>query len=206
MRNTFRAVLAVLGIVAVSGTARSQAVPVKLAFIDSNAILRDAPGYAEGQKMIESEMAPLRAMVARWTDSLNVMKKTFTDGEASMSPAVRAQKQKELDDRADAYQARSDSLQKSAQQRQHDIMQPIVDMVTHVIADLRNTEGYALVWDLGAGTPGVVAYDKNLDITERVLSLVKKQPAPALPSATTKAGAPPAGPAGIKKPPPPPDR
>jgi outer membrane protein len=203
MRSTFRTAVAALGILGLSGgEAPQQAAPMKLAFIDSGVILKDAPGADEARKMLEGEMVPLRAIVARWSDSLNALKKAYADGEATMSPAVRAAKQKEMDDKADSYQKRSDSLQNVAQQRQRDVMQPVLDMVNKVLSDFRNQEGYAVIFDIGSGYPIVAAYDRNLDVTDRVLSVVKKQPAPALPGPTAKPGVPPTGPAGIKKPPP----
>ena len=211
MRMSFRAALAAFVLIAGVGVAATlggwkanepfQATPVKIAIIDSRVLIEQAPGSDAAKKMLDGEISGLRTMATRWQDTLAAKKKKLTDEEAGLTAAARASRQKELDDLVDVYQKRVDSLQQVVQKRQLEVMQPVLDLVNKVVQDMRDTEGYALVWDIGSGDAGVVAYDKNLNITDRVLAKVKQQPEPKLPAPMKPGGAPASKAAGVKPPP-----
>lgn len=198
--------LAILGALLFAGSAApsaGQGATKLVAFVNSRVLVNQAPGSTEAQAMLDKEIAVYQAMVAKWSDSVQALKKELDSGVATMSPTLRAQKQKALDDRIELYTRRQDSLQQVADKRRTELLQPVLDLVQKVIQDTRSEGGYAMILDIadGAGS-AIIAYDKNLDITDQVLVAVKKQPAPKLPA--SKVGAPAAGPAGVKKPPPPP--
>jgi Skp family chaperone for outer membrane proteins len=178
-----------------------QATPVKIAIIDSRVLIDQAPGSDAAKKMLDVEVGGMRAMATRWQDTLTTMKKKLADEEAGLTAAARASRQKNIDDLLEVYQRRTDSLQQVVQKRNLEVMQPVLDLVNKVIQDIRDTEGYALVWDIGSGSEGVVAYDKNLNITDRVLAKVKQQPEPKLPAPMKPGGAPASKAAGVKPPP-----
>ena len=49
-------------------------------------------------------------------------------------------------------------------------MAPITDAVKKVIDDIRVEDGYAMIFDDAPGAVRIVSADKNLDITDRVVS------------------------------------
>ena len=201
MTGTIRVAVATLALAGSAGLASFQGGAGKIAIINSRILVQNAPGYTEAQQTYDREVAGFKATVQKWSDSLEAMRKALAAQEATLSPAARQARQKEIDDRLDLYTRRQDSLTQVAQNRQREVMQPVFDLVTKVIQDMRNEEGFAVVIDVGMDATPVVAYDKNLDITDRVLAVVTKQPAPKIPAAE-KAGAPAGTAAGIKKPPP----
>ena len=81
-------------------------------------------------------------------------------------------------------------------------MAPIMEGLRKVLDDVRQEGGYSFIFDVTAGA-FIVSADKNLDITDRVLSKLRL----SAPKATTAPAAKPAGPtsapAGVttKKPP-----
>ena len=80
-------------------------------------------------------------------------------------------------------------------------MAPITDQVKKVIDDIRIEEGYAIILDNAPGAGNIVAADKNLDITDKIVSRLHATPASKIAApAATKPGAP-ASPAGVGKPP-----
>jgi Skp family chaperone for outer membrane proteins len=159
--------------------------PVKIAIINSRLILAEAPGRAAAQSVFEREMEVLRAEIKRMGDSLDAMVKAYEAVEATLSPPARDQRRKSIQDRQISFEARRDSLSQRADRRQAELMQPILDLVNKVIMDIREQNNYAVILDLGAEGHGIVAYDKNLDVTDRVLTLVRRQPAPQTPAAAT---------------------
>ena len=82
-------------------------------------------------------------------------------------------------------------------------MAPITDLVKKVLDDIRVEDGYAMILDNAPGASIIVSADKNLDITDRVVSRLKATPAAkvkAQETAPATKGAPPA-PAGVTRPP-----
>ena len=76
-------------------------------------------------------------------------------------------------------------------------MAPITDQVKKVIDDIRVEDGYAIILDNAPGAGNIVSADKNLDITDRVVSRLRATPATKIAApAATKPGAP-ASPAGV---------
>ena len=84
-------------------------------------------------------------------------------------------------------------------------MQPIMEQIQRIIDEIRSEEGYAMIFDVGATSGGVVAADRNLDITPRVIARLKAAGVAKTntPAATPARGAPLSAPAGVqpKKPP-----
>jgi Skp family chaperone for outer membrane proteins len=164
---------------------QTPAAPIKIAIINSRAILAEAPGRAAAQSVFEREMEVLRAEIKRMGDSLDAMVKAYEAVEATLSPPAREQRRKAIQDRQVSFEARRDTLSQRADRRQGELMQPILDMVNKVIMDVRDQNAYSVILDIGADGHGIVAYDKNLDITDRVLTLVRRQQAPPTPGAAT---------------------
>ena len=76
-------------------------------------------------------------------------------------------------------------------------MQPILDRVKQAIEDVRIEGGYAMVFNADQGS-AIVAMDKNLDITDRVLAKLRSSTASAAPKPAS--GAPTAAPSGVTRP------
>ena len=178
--------------------ASAQAVQ-KFAFINSQAIMQTAPGRAEAELQFQKDMEGFRAQVAKLGDSLNLLQESYKKEEPSLSPTAKEAKLKVLNDKQANYQERVQKLNDQAQQREGELMQPILESVRKVLDDLRAEGGYSFIFDVSAGS-FIVSADKNLDITDRVVSKLKL----SAPKAVGKASSGPASaPAGVttKKPP-----
>lgn len=195
MVNSTRAAIVALALAAVAGVsflsagaepveARQAAPPpVKLAIINSGVILNDAPGRAAAQAVLDREMGTIRTEVQRMGDSLQAMFREYEAIEATLSPSARDARRKAIEDKQAQFEARTDSLRSRADRRQAELMQPILDLVNKVIQDVRDENGYTVIFDIGTQAHGIVSYDRNLDITDRVLARVRREPAPAQPPA-----------------------
>ncbi len=181
------------------GSAQTQ----KFAYVNSAAILQSAPGRTEAEAQFDKEMASMRAAVQKLSDSLNTMQEVYAKEEVSLSPAAKEARLKTLRDKQAGYQERVQKLQEQAQAREAELMQPIMDNVRKVLDDLRAEGGFAFIFDVAAGSL-IVSADKNLDITDRVVSKLRLAAPRAAPAAAkpTPAG-PTSVPAGLntKKPP-----
>lgn len=197
------ATAAVAGPAAAQTTAPAQPAPPKVAYVNSQRILQQAPGWTEAQAQFEREMTAYRQQVQRMGDSLNTLIAAYDKAEITLSPAAKETKQKEIRAKEEEYQQRTAQMQQQMQQRQMELAQPIMERVQKILEEIRAEDSYAFIFDAGSNAGVIVAADKNLDLTDRVVArlraLATRTPG-ADPKAKPAAGAPVPSPAGVTRP------
>jgi len=135
---------------------------------------------------------------------VNKLLSDYQKAEPTLSAATKDSRQKAIQSLETDLQAKQLQFQQQFQARQNEVMAPITDQVKKVIDDIRVEEGYAIILDNAPGAGNIVAADKNLDITDRVVSRLRATPASAVKAApaAAKPGAP-SSPAGVTRPKPP---
>jgi outer membrane protein len=171
MRALVRATpIALLFLAAAAMPTRAQG--VKLAFVQTSALLEQAPGRAEAEAQFEKETGGYRDQIKRMSDSLNAMVSAFEKRQASLAAATRDAQAKDIQSREAEYQRRSRDLEQKAQARQSELVQPILDKIKQAIEDVRVEGGFTMIFNADQGSP-IVAVDKNLNVTDRVLSKLR---------------------------------
>lgn len=209
MRTLRRAAIVALALLAAAAAeaGAQQSAPAKIAYLNSQIILQNAPGRAEAESQFEREMTTYRQQVQRMGDSLQTMIADYNKQEITLSPAAKETRQKAIRAREDAFQKRTQELEQRAQQRQMELVQPIMERVQKIISEIRTEDGYAMIFDAGSNAGVVVAADTTLNITNKVLAKmgVKATAQSAAPGTTPGAqrpagGAPLSAPAGVTRP------
>ncbi len=178
MRVVIRAAsLALLAVAATAGFASAQTSP-KFGFINSAAILAEAPGRAEAETRFKNEVTAYQAQLQRMSDSLQTMAATFDKDASRLDSATRVTRAKVIQDREADYQNRARQLDQAMQTRQAELIRPIMENLQKVIEQVRAEDNYAMIFDVASQTSVIVAADKSLDITQKVLARVKAAPAP----------------------------
>ena len=196
MQTFVRASLCSLVLSVAAAPLAAQSAP-KLAYIDSRAILAQAPGRAEAEAQFQKEMQNYQTAVQRMGDSLNTLVAAYTKAEVTLSPAAKETRQKAIRDRETAYQERTQQMQQQAQQRQGELLGPIMEQINKAISDVRNADSYTFIFDVGAQGGVVVAADTTLNVTDKVIARLKViAAAPKAPQVGPTISAP----AGITKP------
>jgi outer membrane protein len=190
MRALLRAApIALALLTALSLPARAQG--LKVAYVQTSLLLDQAPGRAEAEAQFEKETGTYRDQIKRMSDSLNAMIADFQKRSASLTATARETQGKGIQAKEAEYQRRTQELEQKAQGRQNELVQPILDKIKGAIEEVRVEGGYAMIFNADQGSP-IVAVDKSLNVTDRVLSKLKgttaAAPAPR-PSATTPAPA-----------------
>src|SRR5690554_6370840 len=93
----------------------------------------------------------------------------------ALSPAVSEAREKSLLEKKEGYEERAEKLNQQAEQRQFELIQPIMDNVRKALEDLRVQGGYSFIFDV-ANSSIIVAADKNLAVTERVIAKLRTMP------------------------------
>ena len=180
---------------AVAGQTSTPAAGVRIAYINSALLLQQAPGRAEAEAQFDKEVVVYRQQLQRMNDSLTTLMSAFDRDVAKLDTTTRNTRARAIRDRETEYQNRARGLDSTMQARQAQLVKPIMERVQGVIEAIRTEDGYAMILDVGAQASVVVAADKSLDLTERVLARLKSSQTPVRP-----VGAVPQ-PAGVTRPP-----
>src|SRR6185437_4217069 len=129
----------------------------------------------------------------KMNDSLNTLFTSYQKAEPTLTAAQKETRQKAMRDLQGALQEKQQQLSQQAQQRQNELMAPIMEQVKKVLDDIRTEDGYSMII---TGDPNLIlSYDKNLDITDRVVARLRTVAS----TPTPKAGAPVSAPAGVTR-------
>ena len=183
----------------VVGTAAAQASQppppaAKIGYINSAMLLQQAPGRAEAEAQFEKEVGVYRQQIQRMDDSLRTMMAAFDRDAPKLDSVSRQARRTSIGQREVEFQGRARGLDSTMQARQAQLVKPIMERVQQVIESSRAEDGYAVILDVGSQVSVVVAADKRLDLTEKVLARLKAQgPPPAVSGAIPQ-------PAGVTRP------
>jgi outer membrane protein len=149
------------------GISEPQQASIRLAYINSNEVIAQTPGAADAQATFDREMARWQTEVSAFEDSLQQMITTYEQQQVMLSPQARQERQQEIMQKQLEYQQRAGDLQQVAQRRQAELVQPIFDKISIAMKDIREEQGYTMIFDAAAGA--LLAADTTLDITSTVI-------------------------------------
>jgi len=191
-----------------AGILAAQAGGPKIVYVNSQKIIAQAPGRADAEAQFQKEMDQYKAQVQKMGDSLQTMVADYQKAEPTLSQSVKATRTKDLRDRQQAYQQHVQQLEQTAQQREAELVRPIMEQINKIIEQVRTENGYAFILDAGNQAGVVVAADSSLDITDQVIKRLQAAGPVAMkaapmqpPSATPKpTGAATQKPTGVSRP------
>ena len=181
--------------------------PQKFAYINSQLVLQQAHGRSEAEAQLQKEMEPFSRRMKVMQDSLQAMMMAYQKEAATLTPAVQAQRQEAIQKKQAAFGQEADQLEQKAAQVRETHSRPLMELFNRVLNEVRAEDGYAFVFDVGSEAQVIVAADKNLDITEKVIARMRTaaaaKPAGTRPGAAgaAKPTGPVAAPTGVKPPP-----
>jgi outer membrane protein len=185
------------------GSAAVAQAPLKIAYINSQKIMAEAPGRSEAEATYDKEMTAVRAQLQKMDDSLSALVDAYRKEAPSMDSAARAAREGTLQGIEDDLRQQAQQLNQQMQQRQVELARPLLEQVSKVLDQIREEGHYAMIFDVGSQASVVVSADKTLEITDQVLARLKQlgPPKPLPPSAVPMpSGGPTPKPAGIHPP------
>ena len=200
MRSMVRATAIALALTVTARVAQAQQAGTgKIVFVNTQALMEAAPGRLAAESLLTKEGKGYQDQLQKMQDSLNKMLSDYQKAEPTLSATAKDARQKAIQALETDLQAKNAQFQQQFDQRKNEIMSPITDMVKKVLDDVRDENGYAMILMNDPGQSVIVSADKNLDITDKVVSRLRSQKAPAATAA--KPG--PNTPAGVTRPKPP---
>lgn len=201
MRSIVRATAIALAFTVTARVAQAQQPGQgKIVFVNTQALMEAAPGRAAAESLLTREGKGYQDQLQKMQDSLNKLLSDYQKAEPTLSAAAKDTRQKSIQALESDLQAKNAQYQQQFDQRKNEVMSPITDLVKKVLDDIRDENGYAMILMNDPGQSVIVSADKNLDITDKVVSRLRTQKAPAVTAAKPTG---PNSPAGVTRPKPP---
>ena len=150
------------------------ATPVRLAFISSRSILDSTPGYAAAESTFVHEFQAMRDEVQKLQQQLDSAVQAFDQASIALSPAAKATKRTELQAMQDRMTRRSNELDTHARARNQELLEPFRARINTIIQGIRAEGNYAFIFDADAQGNGIVAADRALDLTQKVIERLRQ--------------------------------
>ena len=156
----------------------------KVAFVNTQRILQEMPARAQAEAQMRTTLEALQGRQQVMVDSLNGLIAAFEKDSASLSQQDKVARFQALQAYDARYRDTLQVLEQESQQAQAAAMQPLFDQIRIALDDVRAADNYTMILDLSREGSPVVAYDRNLDISDRILTRIRASAAPARPGAT----------------------
>jgi outer membrane protein len=172
--------LIVLGTPARPAAAQQPAAPapaasaLRFAWVNSQLIIREVPGYAAAESTLNADIAGFRTEVERMQTQLDSTVRTYDQQQIALSPSARTAKQQEIREMQQRLQQRYSELQTRAAERERELVAPLEERVKGIIEGLRAERNLAFIFDVGAPGNNIVAADRALDLTALVIQRLQQ--------------------------------
>lgn len=164
--------LAVLVLVGLAAAPQQQS-PVRIAFVNSQNILQQMPGYAAAESTYNKELEGFQNEMLRMRQQFDSTVQAYQQSSLGLTSAQRQAKEADLRRQQQQLEQRSNDLQQRAGQRQTELMKPLEDRVKAIIEGLRAERNIGLVFDVAAPGGGIISADQSLDLTAQVVQRLK---------------------------------
>jgi outer membrane protein len=140
-----------------------------LAYVSTEVILRQTPGFAAAESTWNAEVATMRQELESLSQRLDSALSAFDQTSIGLSPTARQEKQNELQQLNRQYQQQTSDAQARAERRQRELMAPLQERIQAVVDGIRAERNLGLVFDLSAPGNNIMAAAPALDLTTLVV-------------------------------------
>lgn len=153
---------------AMGGNAMAQKT-VKLGHINSNDLMQIMPGRDSAQTVLQTEMSDLENTLKTMQSELETRYNEYMEKQNQMSDLIKQTKQRELQDMGARIEEFQKNAQKQLQDRESELLKPIIDRAKKAIEDVAKENGYTYIFDAGVGA---LLYTQDSD---DIMPFVKKK-------------------------------
>jgi outer membrane protein len=165
----FLAGVAAVGVLTLglASSLEAQTAQGRIAFIDSQAILAEAPGAREAQEEFERQMENFSREIEQMETELESLITSYQQQQSTLVQSVREARESEIRQRDQRYQQRLEEMEIEAALSRQRLVEPILNRMSETIEQIRAEGSYAIIFDVQGQS--IVAADPALDLTDEVL-------------------------------------
>ncbi len=154
-------------------TAATAAPSLKIGFVNTERILRDATPAVRAQRKIEAEFKKRDDELARTAEQLKKLQDELDKNSVTMSETQRRNKEREFGDLNREFQRKQREFREDLNQRRNEELAQVVEQANRVIRQIAEQEKYDLV------VQDVVYFSPRIDITDKVIKALESGKPPA---------------------------
>ncbi len=142
---------------------------IKFGHVNSNDLMQIMPGRDSAQAILQQEVTGLEEQLKSMQSEMEKRYNEYMEKQSGWTELIRNTKQRELQDMGTRIQEFQENAQKTLQQREQDLLKPIIDRAKKAISDVASENGYTYILDSGTAA---VLYSQDSD---DIMPLVKKK-------------------------------
>ena len=143
--------------------AQAVAAEMKIGYVNTQRIFRDAPAAQKAAKKIEAEFSKRDQDLQRMAKQLQSMQEGLEKNSVTMSESDRRNKERELNEMSRDFQRKQREFREDLNLRQNEENAAIIEKANKAIKQLAENEKYDLI------VQDVVWVSPKLDITDKVI-------------------------------------
>ncbi len=143
--------------------ANASANELKIGFVNTQRIFRDAPAAVKAAKKLESEFSKRDQDLQRMAKQLQAMQEKLEKDSVTMSESERRTKEREFSELSRDFQRKQREFREDLNLRQNEENGAVIEKANKAIKQIAETEKYDLI------VQDVVWVNPKLDITEKVI-------------------------------------
>ncbi len=140
-----------------------------IAWVNTQAILQQTPGYVQAESTFAGEMRGYQAEIQQLQVQMDSAVAEYQRQSLILSPTAKEERETALQQMQTDNLARADQLRQQAQRRERELVGPIEERVSAVIEGVRAERGIGVVLDVASGAGVIVAADRALDLTPTII-------------------------------------
>ena len=161
-------IVVMIALLAFGGSAMAQK-NIKLGHINSNDLMQIMPGRDSAQAALQKEVEDLQAEFATMQKEYESKVNEYMAKRDQLSELIRKTKESDLQAMGARIEEFQTNAQKLLEERQEELLKPIVDRAKKAIEEVGKENGYTYIFDAGVGA---VLYSQDSD---DIMPLVKKK-------------------------------
>jgi len=150
----------------------AMATELKVGYVNTQRLFRDAPVAIKAQKKLDAEFSKRNQDLQKQAKTIQALQESIEKDAVTMSEKDRVTKERELAEQSRDFQRKQREFREDLNLRQNEEMAAVLERANRVIKQIAEAEKYDLV------VQDAVYVSQRLDITERVIkALVEAAPA-----------------------------
>lgn len=142
---------------------------LKFGHINSNDLMQIMPGRDSAQTVLQAEVTEIEGTLKSMQSELETRYNDYVQNQQGWTELIRQTKQRELQDMGARIQEFQENAQKQLQEREAELLKPIIDRAKKAIEEVAREGGYTYVLDSGTGA---LLYSQD---SEDIMPLVKRK-------------------------------
>ena len=166
MNTKFATVLVAL--MALLPVSQGMAAELKIGFVETQRIFREAPNAVKAAKKIETEFSKRDQDLQKVAKQLQTMQEALEKNAVTMSETERRSKEKDLNELSREFQRKQREFREDLNLRQNEENAAIIEKTDKAIKQIAESEKYDLILQ------DVVYRNPKIDITDKVLKALSE--------------------------------